>query len=198
MTTNRRQFLEGMSLVVPLASGLPAVSMASSAAPVSLHSVLVDGQHAQARSLGTRFAARGAAVHVVTDGEITDLWLREIQPAWRRRPVAIAGLTGSPTLFCLEQLAWTHGLRVVFHAEHVVLPSREAVHSVHVRAAALAPLDARALASAGADWSARVADVFDSWNRNLPIAGVGPSCAGLEPALPPGASLLTSWIIAPA
>lgn len=198
MTTSRRQFLEGMGWMVPLASGLPAVSQARPvAAPASLHALLIDGRYAPARKLGARLAGRGAAVHVVNDGEITDLWLREIQPAWKQRPVAIAGLTGSPTLFCLEQLAWTHGLRIVFHAEHVVLAS-EAVHSVLMRDAALAEVDNHVLAAAGANWSARVADVFDSYNRNLPIIAAGPSCAGLEPALPRGALLLTSWIIAPA
>lgn len=198
MTTSRREFLEGLGWMVPLAGGLPAVSQARPvAAPASLHALLIDGRFPQARKLGAHFAGRGAAVHA-TDGEITDLWLRQIHPAWRRKPVAIAGLTGSPTLFCLEQLAWAHGLRVVFHAEHVVLKSQETVHSVHMRDAALAVLDERALAMAGTGWSERIGDVFDSYNQNLPITAVGPSCAGLEPSLPPGASLLTSWIIAPA
>jgi len=197
--TSRRQFLERMGwTMVPLASGLPDVSVAMPVtAPPALHTVLIDGRYPQARSLGNRIAGRGAAVHVVTDGEITDLWLREIQPVWKRRPVALAGLTGSSTLFCLEQLAWTHGLRVAFHAEHVVLPSQQTLHSVQWRDTALAPVDERTLVAAGANWSARIGDVFTSYHRNLPITATGPSCAGLEPAMPAGASLLTSWIIAP-
>ena len=110
--------------------------------------------------------------------------------------MAIAGLTDSSVLFCLEQLAWTHGLRVAFHAEHVVLPSRDAVHSVHTRDPALANIDERALASS-ANWSQCIGEMFDSYNRNLTITAAGPSCAGLEPVMPPGALLLTSWIIAP-
>ena len=200
--TSRREFLEHIGWTsVPLAFGafaigLPSVSVAMPDAPISLHAVLIDAAYPQARNLGARLARRGATVHL-DSGEITGLWLREIQPAWKQRPVALAGLTSSSTLFCLEQLAWSHGLRVVFHAEHMVLPSQETLHSLHTRDIALAPVNERALATAGANWNDRIGDVFESYNRNLPVTAAGPSCAGLEPAMPSGASLLTSWIIAP-
>ena len=195
--TSRREFLEGIGwTMVPLACGLPISVAKPASTPLAMHAVLIDGRYPHARSLGTGLVKRGTPVHVI-DGEITDLWLREIQPAWRQRPVALAGLTASSTLFCLEQLAWAHGLRVVFHAEHVVLPSQETLHGVQWRDASLAPVDASVLAAAGANWSARIGDVFHSYNRKLPMCAVGPSCAGLEPAMPQGASLLTSWIIAP-
>jgi hypothetical protein len=176
--------------IFPLATGLPAVTLAVPAiAPASLHAVLVD--------VGVRLEMRGAPVRVINDGDITNLWLRELQPAWKQRPVALAGITRSSTLFCLEQLAWIHGMRVAFHAEHVVLPSQKTLHNVQWRDDTLAPIDERVLAAAGAGWSKRIADVFRSYHRTLPITAAGPSCAGLEPAMPPGASLLTSWIIAP-
>ena len=43
-------------------------------------------------------AARGAVIHAVPDGDVTSLWLSTIAPAWRRGPVAIAGLTRPPVL----------------------------------------------------------------------------------------------------
>ena len=202
--TSRREFLERMSwTMVPLATGLPAVASASvPAGKIRASSpqlaVIVDAGHAASRALGTRLTGRGTPVHVVTDGEITDLWLREIGPAWRHQPAALAGLTASSTLFCLEQLAWAHRMRVVFHAEHAVLPSQVVVHSVHRRDATLARIDERRLAGVGSDWSSAIAEVFDSWDPRSAIAAAGPSCAGLEPVLPSGASLLASWIIAPA
>jgi hypothetical protein len=41
-----------------------------------------------------------------------------LRAAWTKQPVAIAGLTAHGPLFCLERLAWDHGMRVVFRAEH--------------------------------------------------------------------------------
>jgi hypothetical protein len=194
---SRRQFLEGMGwtgmgwAIVPLANGSPVASQPAppAARRDSLHAVLVD--------VGTDLAVQVAPLRIVSDGEITELWLREIQPTWKRQPVALAGLTGSSTLFCLEQLAWAHGMRVAFHAEHVVLPSRRVVHTVHWRDPSLVAMDERALTDAGAGWRACIADVFASYDSALPITAVGPTCAGLEPAIPQGGSLLASWIIAP-
>ena len=192
--TSRREFLERASwTMVPLATGLPAAVASATApavnrrAPWSLHAVLIDERHVAARTLGATLAGRRAPVRFVADDDITDLWLREIGPAWKRRPVALAGLTGSSTLFCLEQLAWVHRLRVVFHAEHVVLPSQAVSHSVQRRDASLAQVDERALAAAGRDWSGAIAEVFASWDPRMPADPAGPSCAGLEPVLPPGA-----------
>jgi hypothetical protein len=193
---SRREFLEqvgwtGMGWsILPLVNGPAGASQLPPAVRRdSLHAVLVD--------VGSHLKVHGAPLRVVTDGEITELWLREIQPAWKQQPVALAGLTGSSTLFCLEQLAWSHGMRVAFHAEHMILPSLRVVHTVHWRDPSLAAMDERALTDAGQDWSGRIADVFASYDLRLPITAAGPSCAGLEPAMPAGASLLTSWIIAP-
>jgi len=194
---SRREFLGRMGwtgvgwAMVPLANGFPVASQQAlpAARRDSMHAVLVH--------VGTDLKVQGAPLRVICDADITELWLREIQPAWKRRPVALAGLTGSSTLFCLEQLAWAHGMRVAFHAEHVILPSRETQHRVHWRDPSLTAIDERALADAGEDWSSRIADVFASYDRGLPITAAGPSCAGLEPPIPRGASLLTSWINAP-
>jgi hypothetical protein len=205
--TSRREFLERMSwTLVPMATGLPAAAAAvapttssavNHAALSPLHAVLVDNRHAVARGLGARLAAQGVRVRAITDGDITDLWLQDIGPALRRRPVALAGLTASSTLFCLEQLAWAHRMQVVFHAEHVVLPSQQVEHHVQHRSTALARVDAGSLAAAGADWNERIAEVLESYDPRLQINAAGPSCAGLDPALPDGAVLLASWVIAP-
>jgi hypothetical protein len=205
--TSRREFLERMGwTLVPLTTGLPvaAAAVAPATSPAvnhpalsPLHAVLIDNRHAVARGLGARLAAQGVRVRAITDGDITDLWLQDIGPALRCRPVALAGLTASSTLFCLEQLAWGHRMQVVFHAEHVVLPSQQVEHHVHYRSAALARVDAASLAAAGAHWNERIAEVLDSYDPRLQINAAGLSCAGLDPVLPPGASLLTSWVIAP-
>jgi hypothetical protein len=178
--TNRREFLQRAALAAaPLASSLPGVAAAPIAAKYPgasrYHAVLVDGRHPEARLFGSVLAARGAAVHDVVEGDVTSLWLSTIGPAWRSAPVAIAGLTRPPVLFCLEQLAWSQGLRVIFHDEHLVTPSQGA-HA----------------------WAGKVADIVTLHGPTPDARHAGPTSAGLAPAPTRDAQLLTSWIIAPA
>jgi hypothetical protein len=51
-------------------------------------------------------------------GDVTNIWYAELDPVWRSRPVAIAGMTTEGALFCLERLAWDHGMRVVYRGTH--------------------------------------------------------------------------------
>ena len=133
----------------------------------------------------------------MVDEEITALWLSTIRPLWEKGPAIIAGLTRPTTLFCLEQLAFAHGQRVVFHAEHVVHADGSCVHQLQ-RGAASAGIGAADLARAGAAWPAQLAQAMATHHRNQWEPRFGPSLAALEPALPSGALLLTSWIIAAA
>lgn len=189
--TNRRDFLQGAAVAaVPLVADLPDEALALE--PVSgFHAVLIDPAHAEARAFGARFEARGARVKPVPAGDITALWLADIAPAWRKAPVPLAGLTQASTLFCLEQLAWSHGLRVVFHAEHVVEPAQATAHVVHRANEGSASLR-------GPWWPVTLADLLARQGGARQAGPVGPSLAGLSPALSRGAELLTSWIIAPA
>jgi hypothetical protein len=173
--TNRREFLRHAGLAAaPLAGGLPDISVARDAS--KYHAVLIDDRHAEARLFGSILAARGAAVHPVVNGDVTSLWLSTIAPAWRRAPVAIAGLTRPPVLFCLEQLAWSQGLRVIFHTEHVVTPTQ----------------------STRVAWVETMADIVTLHGATPTARHAGPTSAGLAPAPTHEAQLLTSWIIAPA
>jgi hypothetical protein len=78
-------------------------------------------------------------------------------------------------LFCLEQLAWSHGLRVTFHVEHLVTPA----HPTQTA------------------WAETMADIV-TMHSPTPGRFAGPTSAGLAPAPTPDAQLLTSWIIASA
>jgi hypothetical protein len=171
----------------------PAKSPASNA----LHAVLVDERHTESCSAGARLASRGTPVHATADGDITQIWQRQIAPAWRRKPVTVAGLTERPALFCLEQFAWAFGLRVVFHTEHIVHPGGLTEHWL-LRGAPAADLSARDLRLAGASWPTRIAAAITAHREQAARVRFGPSGAALDPALPAGAQLLTAWIIAPA
>jgi hypothetical protein len=196
--TSRRQFLQGATLAaVPLVTGLPRIADAGMGTSLAFQAVLIDDRHAEARAFGAALAARGSRVMPVPHGDVTAPWLGEIGPAWRRAPVPVAGLTRPPVLFCLEQLAWAQGLRVVFHAEHVVTLTRTASHAVHACASGGVGFDAGDLARRGRLWPWQVADTVARFDASRRDGRAGPSCAGLMPALPADAELLTSWIIAP-
>jgi hypothetical protein len=196
--TTRRTFLQATACTaLPLSMrGFAAPAAPPNRRPSELHAVLV-GSHAVAQSFGAAFAARGTTAHAMPDDEITALWLGAIRPLWERGPAAIAGLTRPAALFCLEQLAWSHGLRVVFHAEHVVHADGSTTHQVQ-RGAASAGLTATRLLQAGPGWAERLAQAMATHHRTSMDPRFGPSLAALEPPLPPDAQLLTSWIIAAA
>ena len=212
--TSRREFLEAAALTAalpaiagtPLAhaaiQAVPAAS-ASTAAPLGaatqhcFHHVLFDARYSQAMSAATRLDRAGTSVHALSDGDITQVWLDHIGPAWQRGPAVVAGVTARPALFCLEQFALSSGLRVVFHAEHVVHANGRTEHSL-LRGADRIGLTAADLTRAGQQWSARIADALATYRSQVDAPRFGRSDAALEPALPPEAQLLTSWIIAAA
>jgi hypothetical protein len=86
---------------------------------------------------------------------------------------------------------------VVFHAEHLVRPSRLTNHVIHTCAAGGTAFDVDALSMRGPWWPSRVADCLARFDPMRRIGRAGPSCAGLLPTLSADAELLTSWIIAP-
>jgi hypothetical protein len=196
---NRREFLEAAAI-----SAVPAIAGASQRTDgpqehtrqsVALPTVLIDPRYREARSVGARLAARGATLLALPDGDITQVWLGHIGPEWKAQPLAVAGLTARPALFCLEQFALNCGLRVVFHAEHVVHREGRTEHRV-LRGGDAAALSSRDLNLAGWLWPARIAEALAAHPRQTGRVRFGLSEAGLTPTLPPGVQLLTSWIIA--
>jgi hypothetical protein len=111
---SRREFLQA-GLAVSL---LPVVGSASESPnqPVPFYKVIFDERFPTSVDFGVEWIARGAAVHAIR-GDITDLWFHDLDHQWKKRPVPIAGLTAHGPLFCLERLAWDHGMRVVSRVE---------------------------------------------------------------------------------
>jgi hypothetical protein len=100
-------------------------------------------------------------------------------------------------LFCLEQLAFGAGLRVVFHSEHLIYPDGKTEHWLS-RGAQAANLSSRDLRRAGSLWPVLIADVIATHTESPGRVRPGPSDATQVPGLPVGAQWLTSWIIATA
>jgi hypothetical protein len=197
---NRREFLEAAAI-----SALPAIAGArqrvddrlTRASRPALPTVLIDERYAQARTVGARFTVAGAGVRALCDGDVTRVWLDHIGPAWRHQPLTVAGLTGRPALFCLEQFALGCGLRVVFHGEHIVHRQGRTEHKL-LRGAAAAGVSARDLDLTGPLWPARIAEAIAAHAGQAGDERFGRSDAALSPAVPAAAQLLTSWIIAAA
>src|SRR5690606_38561175 len=112
------------------------------------------------RDFGARAEFLGAPLRSI-EGDITALWQNELLSCWKASPAAIAGLTERPALFLLERLAWEHGLRVVFEAEH---ESRGGGAAHRVMRTADARL-AGELELAGRSWPRVLADALISANR---------------------------------
>jgi hypothetical protein len=213
--TSRREFLGAAALTAlpvvagvslsgvaaaatkPVPASAPAAASRAAAATSDFHLVLFDARYSEARSAAAQIGGAGTATHALADGDITQVWLEHIGPAWQRGPAVIAGVTARPALFCLEQLALSSGLRVVFHAEHVVHADGRTEH-VLLRGAERVGLSSVELADAGAQWSRRIADALAAYRPHSAGPRFGRSNAALEPTLPPQAQLLTSWIIAAA
>jgi len=196
--TSRREFLGAAALAALPAMAGASLSWAATGTNTGTgHLVLVDARYPQSRSVATRVSRAGAAVHALADGDVTQIWLERIGPAWQRGPAVVAGLTARPALFCLEQLALSSGLRVIFHAEHIIHPDGRTEHSV-LRGAEGVRLSSSELSDAGQRWNARIADVLATYRPQATSQRVGRSEAALDPTLPPRTQLLNSWIIAAA
>lgn len=121
--TTRRVFLHGVSaglaLIGPIspgwAAGLAALSDDTGTLP--FHTVVHEPAIATSVVFGVAAADRGWRTSA-TDGDITELWMRDLATVWEENPVPVAGLTSYAPLFCLERFGWDHDLRVVFRAEH--------------------------------------------------------------------------------
>jgi hypothetical protein len=82
-----------------------------------LHIAIFDRRFAAGRRFARSSETHGVATRAIA-GDVTTLWYSELYPLWKQNPVAIAGLTTYGPLFCLERLAWDHGMRVLHRQEH--------------------------------------------------------------------------------
>lgn len=188
--TSRRKFLQSAAVLsaTPL---VPGVVFANGKKSVSLDALVIDSRYRESRAFGLRAHEWGAPLREI-EGDITDLWFRELEARWKSSPAATAGLTERPALFLLERLAWDQGLRVVYEGEHVLDGHGAASHRID-RTADLS-LQSK-LKAAGPGWSTVLADSLIVGSR---VAGRDFSPSGAAMASHAGEpTKLYSWIIAP-
>jgi hypothetical protein len=101
----------GGAVADPLAAGPGSNDHARARGP---HLVLFDERFAAARSFGASMREHGFTVQAIR-GDVTDIWYVRLHPLWKRTSAPIAGVTAYAAMFCLEHLAWDHGLRMTRH-----------------------------------------------------------------------------------
>jgi hypothetical protein len=80
-----------------------------------IYKVIFDDRFAAARAFGSSAVRNGMRAAVIR-GDVTALWLDDLKAHWESGGAAIAGMTTTRTLLCLEQLAhdtWRRVLRCV-------------------------------------------------------------------------------------
>ncbi|MGB6450429.1 MAG: hypothetical protein WBE92_06735 [Steroidobacteraceae bacterium] len=203
--------LTGAALPVDEAPGESALQGSGSSGAtgidhrVTLHATVFDERFVEAVRFGREARRLGLAVRGLK-GDVTDLWFTELHPLWKRQARPIAGLTAYAALFCLERLAWDHGMRVVYHGEHARLASGEVEHVLHgplgspeAGEALATPLDGRV------DWPVQIASFIaqrqlrSTWS-GMPAARRAAVTRLLTAGSARGQGVgqpLHSWVIAP-
>lgn len=199
--TNRRQFLKtGIAAGVwPLAAGAAHPGGGDGrASAVPLYRVVYDRRFAEGVAFARRAASLGLPLRAI-EGDMTRFWYEDLYHAWRRGPVAIAGLTAHGPLFCLEQLARDQRMRVVFRAEH--RPADDGVE--HTLNGPLTMLRrSLPVTEAGSGWSECMAEVISACpgtrteTASARLRGGGSVSAG-DGSVSAGRASLFSWVIAP-
>jgi hypothetical protein len=112
---DRRAFCvsSAAGVLAAAALGVPAATRAAvGATPSPFDQVLVDSRFAEGRAFAAS-AFRAGSTTLTFRGDLTAVWLGRLQPHWADAGGPLAGLTTVAGLFCLEQLAKDHWLRVV-------------------------------------------------------------------------------------
>ncbi len=138
------------------AAARPAAPVPQDAPAPAVHpyQFLYDRRYSAGRVFGAAAERqRSTAGTAAIDGDITALWSQDLRHRWSGGGGAIAGMTTARTLFCLEQLARDHWMRVVIRAEHAVSQGHEIVHRLTAAKPMLAQMRS---ALAAEDWPARM------------------------------------------
>jgi len=188
--TSRREVLKGALAVAALpASGRANAELGST---VPLYKVLYDTRFPASVAFARRAEARGLTVHAMA-GDMTRFWYDDLYHAWRREPVAVAGLTAHGALFCLERLAWDQRLRVVYRGEHAAAAGGCVAHRLEGPGEWVSEA---AEAAAAPGWPAALADVVAGCPRvRAPRREARAETRGAAEV--PQSEALFSWVIAP-
>ena len=129
---NRRDVLHGGAALPLLSFGTLAFARAAAAAAtavLTLERFVFDVRFAEPGAVAKEMARRGIALAPIADDLMT-LWYDELDLAWRKAPMALAGVTLAETLFVLETFALDRDMHVVYRGEHGLVENGKIEHRV--------------------------------------------------------------------
>jgi hypothetical protein len=129
---NRRDVLRsGAALPALSLAGLPFATAAAAAdSPVlTLERFVFDVRFAESGAIAERVEQRGVRLAPIADDLMT-LWYDELDLAWRKAPMALAGVTLVEALFVLETFALDRNMHVVYRGEHGLVENGRIEHRV--------------------------------------------------------------------
>jgi hypothetical protein len=207
---NRRRFVNsGILASAAVVSGIarsaadeaPASFTARQDLAAHLDLALFDSRFRCCRAFADALARRSVAT-AAFNGDVTHVWYTKLDPAWRVRPMRIAGMTTEGALFCLERLAWDHGMRVVYRGSH--RPQSDGSTDHVLEASARQPQGLAQRHGTAEGWPSDVVSLISRLSDPLPISPA--QHAGIEQhrfRSRPGRNRtdldapLFSWVIAP-
>ena len=154
--------------------------------------VIYDGKIEQSAKFGQ--AAHRQSRSAAIDGDLSELWRRQLRSQMAHCPVPFAGLTTPLSLFCFRELAKTHWMSVSLYAEHTPFGTASIRHTLHAPKNILQQFGRRI--REGGLWSEIMADMIARSPSRLD------SCVTAAIYTPNrlAASIrepLVSWVIAP-
>jgi hypothetical protein len=114
---DRRTFCLGSAAAVVCCRVERTFGVPNPGVPVVLDHVLFDSRYAECRSFAAA-ARRSGHETAALEGDVTPVWYGMLRSRWAAGGGAIAGMTAPSSLFCLEQLAKDHWMRVVIRIAH--------------------------------------------------------------------------------
>jgi len=190
---NRREVLRaGAALPALSFATLPFASalVAENASVLRLERFIFDVRFAEPGAVAKLMEQSGVSLAPIADDLMT-LWYDELDLAWRKAPMALAGVTLPETLFVLETFALDRGMHVVFRGEHGLVENGRIEHRFAGPAALIERLQPLA-----APWESALAAALLACPLGAPEITRAESVSD-------GAALslrdmpLVSWIIAP-
>lgn len=138
MTTRREVLRGGAALPALSLATAPLASALRAAEPpvLALERFVYDVRFAESGAVAQLLDRRGVRLAPVAD-DLMRLWYDELDLAWRKAPMALAGVTLAETLFVLETFALDRGMHVVFRGEHGIVENGAITHRLAGPAALL-------------------------------------------------------------
>ena len=186
----RREFLHATIAAIPLATVvLPNAGFVTEVGRLPFYKLIFDERFSDGVTFAAEVRRLGLPVQPIR-GDVTDTWYNDLYYRWRDFPVAIAGLTTSRSLFCLDMFARDAGLRIVHYADHRTLSDGSIEHEVFgITGAQRTAM----LKSVGAHWSAELANLIVRFPEQR-LRAIRKTADVLTPA--EDVQHLVSWVIA--